>query len=167
MPVQPVNATTVVDWLESSWKYAYHTPVPQAIEGLTADQAFWKPAPERHSIWQQVMHMAYWREYFASKLEGHSFTLDEAELQKHNWPAHPQPADEKAWQAAKERLAATQTRLLALLRAMPPEWLDAPPGSQPDARPVAEQVMGYIGHDSYHVGQIMLLRALQGLPPVE
>ena len=30
----------------------WHPPLATAVYGLTAAQAAWKPAPERHSIWQ-------------------------------------------------------------------------------------------------------------------
>lgn len=159
-----ITATTLVDWLEASWQHAYHTPIAKAIEGLAVAQAFWRPAPERHSIWQNVMHMAYWREYFIRALEGDPTFPTQAELQHHNWPDHPDPADEAAWAAARERLAATQERLVRLLRSLPQERLDAPAWSDES---VAQAIMYYMRHDSYHVGQIMLLRALQGLAPID
>lgn len=159
-----VTATTVVDWLEASWRSAYHAPVGKAIDGLTAAQAFWRPAPERHSIWQNVMHMAYWREYFIRAIEGDPAFPSPAELEVHNWPRHPDPADEGAWAKARQRLEATQERLVALLRSLPPERLEAPVWGD---EPLAQGIVHYMRHDSYHVGQIMLLRALQGLSPID
>ncbi|WP_324715289.1 DinB family protein [Carboxydochorda subterranea] len=161
----PVDATTLVEWFEKSWNEAYHTPVARALEGLTAAQAFWKPAPERHSAWQQVMHMAYWREYFIRALEGNPAFPAEADLQANNWPPHPEPADDAAWAAARSRLEATQQRLVKLLRAMPPERLERPAWGGEE--PVALAIVHYMRHDSYHLGQIMLLRGLQGLPPLD
>ena len=159
-----ITASTLVDWLEASWGSAYHTPVSNAIDGLTAGQAFWRPVPERHSIWQNVLHMAYWREYFIRALEGDPAFPSQVELQVHNWPRHPDPADDTAWAEARRRLAATQERLLRLLRSLPPELLEAPAWGD---EPVAQAIVNYMRHDSYHVGQIMLLRALQGLPPID
>ena len=159
-----IGASTLVDWLESSWEGAYHTPIGKAIEGLTAAHVFWRPAPERHSIWQNVMHMAYWREYFIRSLEGETAFPSKAELEAHNWPRHPDPADDAAWEAARRRLAATQERLVTLLRSRPVERLEAPLWGD---ETVAHAIVHYMRHDSYHLGQIMLLRALQGLPPID
>lgn len=38
-----------------------YPPLTTALAGLTAAQASWQPARERHSIWQIVRHMAQWR----------------------------------------------------------------------------------------------------------
>ena len=65
---------------------------------------------------------------------------------------------------ARRRLVATQERLLRLLRSVPPERLEAPAWGD---EPVAQAIVHYMRHDSYHVGQIMLLRSLQGLPPID
>lgn len=159
-----LSAGTLVEWLDGSWRNAYHTPVGKAVEGLTAAQAFWRPAPDRHSIWQNVMHMAYWREYFIRALEGDPAFPSREELQVHNWPQHPDPADEAAWAQARRRLEASQERLVALLRSLPPDRLEAPAWGDES---VAQAIVHYMRHDSYHVGQIMLLRALQGLPPID
>src|SRR2546427_12204190 len=43
-------------------KEAWQPSLAMAIDGLTAKQAAWKPAPERHSIWQIVRHVAHWKQ---------------------------------------------------------------------------------------------------------
>lgn len=155
----------MVEWFARAWEDGYHTPAGKALEGLSAEQAFWRPSPDRHSIWQQVMHMAYWREFFLKELQGPVAFPSREELQEHNWPAHPQVADDQAWQSARRRLATSQEQLVAALRALPEERLASPLG--PDGgQTVAQAIVEYMRHDSYHLGQIMLLRALQGLQPI-
>ncbi len=41
-----------------------------AVAGLTAEQAAWKPGPERHSIWQIVRHVIRWKESVLAAVEG-------------------------------------------------------------------------------------------------
>lgn len=73
------------------------------------------------------------------------------------WPTLPETLD--AWDAGSKALAAR-------LRSITPAELDAP---APTKMPVHEQtVLGtltfLVQHDSYHVGQLSLLRKLAGLP---
>src|SRR2546429_9421574 len=42
---------------DSQWQPS----LTEALEGLTAAQAAWKPAPERNSIWQIVRHLILWK----------------------------------------------------------------------------------------------------------
>jgi len=45
-------------------------PLSLTVAGLTAEQAAWKPGPERHSIWQIVRHLIRWKEGVLVALEG-------------------------------------------------------------------------------------------------
>src|ERR1044072_4465982 len=41
---------------------AWHGPnLRGVLRGLNANQAFWRPAPDRHNIWELVLHCAYWK----------------------------------------------------------------------------------------------------------
>ena len=31
------------------------------LRGVAAEQAMWKPHPDRHSIWELTLHLAYWK----------------------------------------------------------------------------------------------------------
>ena len=46
-------------WTEGLWAAAWG----KAIDDLTPAQATWTPAPGRHSIWQIVNHVIFWREH--------------------------------------------------------------------------------------------------------
>src|SRR5213076_841283 len=74
---------------------AWHGPnLRSAIRGLIANQAFWRPAPERHSIWELVLHCAYWKYAVRRRLTGEkrgSFARKGS-----NWLPMPEPS-EKAW----------------------------------------------------------------------
>ncbi len=41
--------------------WQWQPSLKEALEGLTAAQAAWKPTPERHSIWQIVRHLILWK----------------------------------------------------------------------------------------------------------
>ncbi len=61
------------------------------VRGVTPEQAAWKPAPKRHSIWELTLHLAYWKYAVRRNLEAlppGTFPRSPA-----NWPAVPKPAD--------------------------------------------------------------------------
>lgn len=69
---------------------------------------------------------------------------------------------EEAWRAAVQRLVDAHARLRAEMAKHSDEDLDRPlPGEQ---RPLYTTIQGAAKHDSYHCGQIHVLRALQGIP---
>ena len=41
--------------------WQWQPSLSEALAGLTAAEAAWKPAPPRHSIWQIVRHLLLWK----------------------------------------------------------------------------------------------------------
>ncbi|MEW6046901.1 MAG: DinB family protein [Bacillota bacterium] len=161
------SSQEIVTLLKALWEEGGpHAPISKASQSLSAAQAFFRPAPERHSIWQNVMHMAFWREHLVSTLKGEAKQLTDELLEHENWPPHPDPADSEAWNAARSRLEATQQALVQLVASLDEARLQQPrrPGGRTS---LASELVSYAVHDAYHVGQIMLLRALQGLAPLD
>jgi DNA-directed RNA polymerase beta' subunit len=47
---------------EAYSKKTWHGPnLRQALKGVTAKQAAWRPAAGRHNIWELTVHAAYWK----------------------------------------------------------------------------------------------------------
>ena len=43
-------------------KRSWHGPnLMGSIRGLKPEDAAWRPQPERHNIWEYVVHAAYWK----------------------------------------------------------------------------------------------------------
>jgi len=141
--------TAVKLWEKAVGEGLWHVPWGKALEGLSASQAAWKPAPQRHSIWQIVNHILFWREYLLRELAG--APPDDAEIERRNWE-EPADASEGAWRETATRFLRSHEEILKALRSNE----EAP-----------EKLAPLLAHDSYHVGQIMYLRALQGLPPLD
>jgi hypothetical protein len=123
---------------------------PEALGGVTAAEAAWQPAPGRHSIWQNVNHVRYWRLFAVDRACGRPRPAEE-EIQRQNFAA-PQSTDEAAWQACVAALHESHATVRA---------------AAADEATDFTHFKGIIAHDHYHLGQIMLLRAMQGKPPVE
>jgi hypothetical protein len=141
----------VIKWLNEAWTTGlWAASWSKAIDSLTPSQAAWAPAPDRHSIWQLVLHMAFWREVAMRRAMTGQQPKDE-EVKSGNFPTLSDRS-EKAWADAKQRFAASQRKLTEMLET---GGLEADP------------LMNFLAHDSYHFGQINYLRGLQGLPSVE
>jgi hypothetical protein len=139
-------------WEEGLWAAGWG----RSLEGLTAAQASWSPpnAPgvegERHSIWQNVLHMCFWREDALRRLTDPTKASDEA-VAAGNFPAVTDTSEE-AWGGVKKRFAATQWRIAEVL---------AMPGTD------TSRLRYMLPHDCYHMGQINLIRAMLGLKAIE
>jgi uncharacterized damage-inducible protein DinB len=146
---------TVIDqaYDHKSW---HGTNLRGSIRGLPAKQAAWRPAPNRHNIWEIVVHAAYWKYAVYRRLTGEprgSFSLKGS-----NWFVRPQEPTEAAWKADIARLSETHQSLRAAIAAMEAKALyKIPAGSKLDNFTL---ISGIAAHDLYHAGQIQLLKRL-------
>ena len=138
-----------------SW---HGTNLKGSIQGLRAEAAAWRPAPKRHSIWEIVLHAAYWKYVVRRRLLGEkrgSFPLKGS-----NWIERPtsRAADEKAWKSDVSLLLDTHQSLRAAIASLPAKSLRyTPPGSKVSNFAL---ITGIAAHDLYHAGQIQLLKRL-------
>jgi hypothetical protein len=135
-------------------KRTWHGPnLKQAIRGVTAKQAAWRPGPQRHNIWEETLHAAYWKYAVRRRIEGGkrgSFALKGS-----NFFARPEKGklSEAAWRADKKLLEGEHRAL----REAVAKVLQTPRGTK-----LLRQLYGVAFHDIYHAGQIRLLRRLMG-----
>ena len=60
----------------------WQAPLYKQVENLNVEQALWRPAEDKHCIWQLVRHLNYWK-YWALKyakeaiLKGLDLTLEQ------------------------------------------------------------------------------------------
>jgi hypothetical protein len=129
-------------------KKSWHGPnLRGSIRGVTAEQAAWRPGPDRHNIWELTLHAAYWKYIARRRLGGEkrgSFALPGS-----NFFLRPMQATEAAWKADVGILVAEHRKLRAVI-----SQLAATSGAQ------AHSIRGVAAHDLYHAGQIRLLRRL-------
>ena len=133
-------------WAEGLWAAAWS----KTVEGLPPEQAAWKPQAEHHSIWQIVNHILFWREITFRRLAG-GREPEQGEVDRRNWE-EPTQAGAAAWEAAQRQFAESHQEVLRVLRS-------------DEGR--LNRLLYHLAHDSYHIGQIMYLRAMLGLPPIE
>ena len=116
-----------------------------AIRGVRAQQAR-RSIRGRKTIWEQVLHAAYWKSVVIAKISGERAW----ERKGSNWVKMPRLGNEKQWKEDVEMLRSLQRRLIEVVKKRggklkPKEvWL----------------IQGAAFHDVYHAGQIKLLRRM-------
>ncbi len=126
------------------------------LRGVDAKQAAWKPAPDRHSIWELALHIAYWkysiRRYLNSDIP-QGFGRSPA-----NWPEVDHPT-EKQWKEDKAFVKREHEELIKEIKAFPASRLDEESSSK-KGWTYRQLLDGIAAHDTYHIGQIQLMKRL-------
>ncbi len=142
---------------EAFERKAWHGPnLRGSIRGLSAADAAWRPAEDRHSIWELVVHAAYWKYAVRRRLSGEkrgSFSSKGS-----NWFSRPDVPSEAAWREDVSLLLAEHRRLMEAAAALDPRRLHAP--SRGSRGTPAALLRGIAFHDVYHAGQIQLLKRM-------
>ena len=142
---------------EAFERKAWHGPnLRGAIRGLDPAVACHRPGKGRHSIWELVVHAAYWKYAVRRRLVGDkrgSFAVKGS-----NWFSRPDEPAPAAWAQDVALLLAEHRALMKVARALDPRRLHRPsPGSR--VTPAA-LLRGIAFHDVYHAGQIQLLKRM-------
>jgi len=138
-----------------SW---HGTNLRGSIRRLDSREASWRPRPDRHNIWEIVLHVAYWKYAVRRKL------LNEPKgsfpVKGSNW--HKRPAGgasgARQWSSDVDLLASCHRNLREAILRLTPEHLDVPFGSSKVS--TITILTGLAAHDLYHAGQIQLLKRL-------
>jgi hypothetical protein len=141
---------------------SWHGPnLCSAIRGVTAKHASLRPAksPQRHNIWEQVLHAAYWKYVVRRRLTGEkrgSFPLTGS-----NWFERPlKGMGEREWQADMALLMETHRMLREAIANLPPASLHKPLSAKDKRITPVKLITGIAMHDVYHAGQIGLIKRL-------
>ena len=143
---------------ESYERKAWHGPnLKGSIRGLSAEQAAWRPRPDRHSIADNVVHSAYWKYAVRRRLRAEkrgSFAMKGS-----NWFLIPSPLSEWTWREFVILLDNEHRSLREAIASFPLERLyEIPQGGKVA---YVSQIHGIAMHDVYHAAQIQLLKRLQ------
>jgi len=136
-----------------SW---HGTPLKGAIRGVSARQALWRPGKNRHSIWDLVLHTAYWKCIVRRRLlrdPDIAFPRDGAD-----WPQLPALKNEASWKRDRALLNDEHRLLRYAIAELDPRELRRQAWNSQWT--VDTQVYGIASHDLYHAGQIQLLKRL-------
>ena len=126
----------------------WFVPVSIAVDGVTAEQAQWKPAgKDAHSVGQLAYHIWYWDSRALQQFKGEK----------------PAPFDGNNNETFDKFTPAQWNDLVKKLNQELADWETAVQQAD-DAKLAANaSLIAHIGaHRAYHVGQILYVRKLQG-----
>ena len=152
-----VVKSMLLDGLDEAFnKKSWHGPnLRGAIRGVTAMQAAWRPAGDRHNIWELTLHAAYWKYVVRRKIlreKRGKFVLAGSNFFERPEGGSAEAAiNEAAWK-----------RDVAILENEHRKLRDAVAELSPRAftPAVSHLIRGAAAHDLYHAGQIRLLRRM-------
>ncbi|MDI6772077.1 MAG: DinB family protein [bacterium] len=125
-----------------------HPGMAAVLKGISVDEAARKPAPDAHSIWEEVNHIIYWAEDVLMQLENRGVPRPQA------WPAAEGGAAQ--WKRDVTRAARVHAALVRRVAAMSPTALNRK--SQKTRYSNAQLILGGISHTAYHTGRIAMLK---------
>jgi hypothetical protein len=125
----------------------WFVPVKQALEGVTAAQASWKPQGGDHSIGQLANHLLFWNSQNLAKFKH----VTPAKFDGNNDETFT-AFDQGKWDEVRTKLDQVLTELEKLVNAADEKTLQS-----------WAPTLGRIAtHNAYHTGQIVILRKMQG-----
>lgn len=150
---------TLLDMLDRAYDVrSWHgTNLRGSIRGLTAGEAAWRPAPDRHNIHELVLHAAYWKYVARRRMLGEkrgSFPVKGSD-----WFERPTDGvSEEEWKHDIGVLDEAHAALRDAVASLPVKRF----------RETAQKgfdnvglITGVAAHDLYHAGQIQLLKRLR------
>lgn len=149
-------------------KGAHVDPIA-CLENLSAAVAARKSPGYPHCIWQLVDHMNYWMDYDLRTIAG-----EHPAYPKHaseSWPEPPAQPEQEKWQAVTRRFSELLKRIAALAESdsatLERIVIKPEPGDSRRECTTHAALWEIVAHNSYHIGQIALLRRQAGAWPPE
>jgi uncharacterized damage-inducible protein DinB len=144
-----------------------HVDPIACVQDISADLAARQVAGFPHSIGQLVFHMNYWMDYELRRIRG-----DKPKYPEHNAESFPpalSPVDATEWNELRKQFSALLADFAALANS-PRSELDRQiesvhQGDKTVAGTVEAVVWQMVAHNSYHVGQIAMIRRMLGAWP--
>lgn len=151
--------TLLLQMLDEAYeKKTWHGPnLRGSLRGVTAEEAAWRPTPNRHNISEIAVHAAYWKYSVRRRLLGEkrgSFPLKGS-----NWFARPLTFTQELWKHDLQLLEECHRSMREAIASLQQSKLYS---KTPHSRYTNIAVIfGIANHDIYHAGQIQLLKRLQ------
>jgi hypothetical protein len=135
-----------------------HVKFDNAVEDLPADLRGKRPKGADHSPWELLEHMriAQWDILEFCRNPKHV----SPEFPAGYWPRQADPANEKAW---NDSVSAFREELSAMAKLVTDSSVDLfAPIPHGDGKTILREALVLADHNSYHLGQLVLLRRLLG-----
>jgi uncharacterized damage-inducible protein DinB len=139
-----------------------HADPIACVEDISSDLAARQVAGFPYSISQLVFHMNYWMDYELRRIRGQKPKYPEHNSE--SFPSVRSPADAAEWDRLREKFAALLNEFSGLAKSSPQELQrqieSVHEGDKKVAGTLEAVLWQIVAHNSYHVGQIVMLRRL-------
>jgi len=150
--IQLIQKLRDYSWDEEAWQL----PLAPAIEGISASVASWQPPGGGNTIWQTVNHLNHYNRLMVKRLRGIQASST-ARNNTETFGAPGDPNDQEGWEKTVAEAKAIAQDLKEVFATLTEKDLETDD--------LGERIADWIMHDSYHTGQIVLLRKMQGSWP--
>lgn len=144
-----------------------HADPIACVEDISADMAGRQVAGFPHSIAQLVFHMNYWMSYELGRIQGERPAYPEHNSE--TFPAAAASVDVGEWDRLRQDLSWFLVQYAELAKSpaleLEREIESAHPGDNTVAGTIEAVLWQMVAHNSYHVGQIALIRRALGVWP--
>ena len=144
-----------------------HADPLACVEDLSAELAARKVEGFPHSIGQLVFHMNYWMDYERRRIRGERPAYPEHSSE--SFPPAPSPADAQDWDRLRSRFAGLLADFTALANSSSEEMQrqieTVHEGDKQVAGSLEAVLWQMVAHNSYHTGQIAMIRRVLGAWP--
>ena len=159
--VTPATPLLLRSLRENYYRGGWHGPkaaVREALRGLDANAASWRPDAGRHNIWELTLHLAYARHMMLKRM-GFEPPAFPHRLTKPWWPAAPSASTAEAWIGDLGLLESLHRRFVAAVSGASRRLLAT---VRPGRRlTIGMEVLGVATHDAYHAGQMNMIRRMR------
>lgn len=133
------------------------TNFKQALHGISAETASKQIDNKTNSIWHLVFHVIYWRTAVINRLNSNLNPPPFKDFQL------PNELNEQSWKQTQADFESVYHLLRSTINHFKLELLETP--SPKPSQTYYQLIMGCLQHDTYHLGQIVLIRKhLTGTP---
>jgi len=158
-PPDPRISQLLVALDNSFARKGWHGPtLLGSLRGVSPEAAMWLPREDAHSIWQLLLHSAYWKYAVRKQIVRESPDFPRSPS---NWPAVTLDkrgrATGKAWRADVALLKEQHELLKAAVGQLDPKLLTKIPKGLKTFT-YEQRILGVAAHDAYHTGQIQQLK---------
>lgn len=144
--------TTCYD--ENGWFVA----LKNAVSGVTAEQAVWKPEKIDNSIWEILSHLNYYNYAYLERFKGVDYVYP---TDDNDATFSSAEVSEAAWRATVEKFDSVMKEFRTLIESADENKFEESVSATNESK-WSTVIADINAHNAHHGGQVVLLRKLQG-----
>jgi len=144
----PTLKSILLQQFQNTWNQQdWFVPVSKAVEGISAEQAMWKPSDSSHSVGQLAYHLLFWNKQLLDKFYNRT-------------PSAFDGNNNETFTAFTEASWASTVQQLNQLMS---DWETAIKNADDAKLQAWYSLIAHMNtHNAYHTGQILYIRKLAG-----